>query len=573
MNKGCLPCLQVVPADTDGDNATETANGTQVRIVSISFKMKKDVRYIAMSHVWSDGTGNGQANSLPLCQLRAIYQRVSRFHRTRDPRFEDRPVLLWMDTVCCPYEHGPAKNFALTKMKGIYLNATAIHVWDQSLLSLKARGDSQEWITRIWLSKWMRRLWTVQEAIFATQYQDFTLIIHCADATEPMTRLYRHAYRKKRYGSDVVLNIARQLTRVEKLGWPGTRGGSPRQLLETAWLVQYRYISVPADEILVLANVLGLDGADFIGLTHEEGMHKLWSQIFTTLPPTELTHSIPFCPTPKLTIPGFRWAPRSLMDRQCYGPSTFFVSSGDCRYQAEITSAGLVAHYRGVTVKPCHAPKAACLLGNNVNFCEKDFVRSSFPLSDGSWLRVDHSTLTGEDLIQAQTRQYERLRRGTLAFVFQFPNVREEPVVTHALILELTGERDGVHHAAIDCHVVVDKHRFYPAKLHTAAKDVAMRTLMELQDLSSRQPSSDDIQRIFDQRARTCLEEDAELCEAIRLNSREDMNAKKNWTFEQVLEEFKERVHHHAHIGPVEIIEHPEWTKWYISEGTLNVSR
>ena len=54
-------------------------------------------RYVAISHVWSDGLGNLRDNSLPRCQLFRLSHLVSRLLVERCSI-----DLFWLDTICIP---------------------------------------------------------------------------------------------------------------------------------------------------------------------------------------------------------------------------------------------------------------------------------------------------------------------------------------------------------------------------------------------------------------------------------------------------------------------------------------
>src|SRR3984885_1142300 len=56
-------------------------------------------KYVAISHVWSDGLGNPEENSLPRCQLQFLQKRLVNLEGLgSDPSHR----LLWMDTICVP---------------------------------------------------------------------------------------------------------------------------------------------------------------------------------------------------------------------------------------------------------------------------------------------------------------------------------------------------------------------------------------------------------------------------------------------------------------------------------------
>lgn len=166
--------------------------------------------YIAISHVWSDGLGNPNQNSLPLCQLEFLYDLLVDttcdevytametmgdnfdYNNETEKRiikgmagvfkaimpgtkrlvtpmrdFRGKPLSIWIDTLCVPLEKQYRK-VAIAGMKNIYAKAIFTLVLDSELPSLKYRACSpEELLVRVGLSGWMRRAWTFQEGVLA----------------------------------------------------------------------------------------------------------------------------------------------------------------------------------------------------------------------------------------------------------------------------------------------------------------------------------------------------------------------------------------------------------------------
>ncbi|KAJ9651291.1 hypothetical protein H2198_009413 [Neophaeococcomyces mojaviensis] len=563
--QGQIPCLHF----------SNHEDMTSVRLQAVTPGDENVIPYCALSHVWSDGTGNGYANSLPKCQLSEIYQGVSTWWN-HNRATHKAPLLLWIDTMCCPHEQGEGKRLALSMMKTIYSKATSVHVWDRSLLSWLQDNDDDlgnfghlERGVRLVFSPWMRRLWTAQEAIFGGNGPEGLTVIHYANGCEPLTGIYRRAYQDRRFGSILARSMAEELLWLSRSAWPGSGGKHiPGILSQAAQNFQHRTTSVPSDEPLVLANILGLGGNDFIGLSHEDAMCKFWTRI-QSFKQAGIPHNIVFCPTPKLMTKGFRWAPRSLLDPGKHWPWVFYAD-GSGHGGVQITPQGLRSAYAGFRVLPRPSPRARCLLGNDLNTCGENFPRIAIELRDGNWLRVKHSMYSGEFTLDVMSRQFSLLHSGELAMIMQTnkaSSVALEPTITHGYLLQFVKEENGILFAACHSHVGFEKLREYPQKLEGAARDCAMDILSTLDRRLKEKPTGADIAQsdqaeLFDQHTRQYLKANTTVCETIESNSREDLHAKRHWTFDQVLDEFRARVHHQAHTGLIEVVELPEQTEW-----------
>jgi hypothetical protein len=121
-------------------------------------------KYVAMSHVWVDGTGSTNGNSLFSCQLEKFQIAANQLYGSTRL---DEPIFFWVDTICVPFNKGPLKMRAIQEMAQVYRNADKVLVFDSGLQKVTMNNPARECLTHIEISSWNERLWTIQEAVFA----------------------------------------------------------------------------------------------------------------------------------------------------------------------------------------------------------------------------------------------------------------------------------------------------------------------------------------------------------------------------------------------------------------------
>jgi hypothetical protein len=128
-------------------------------------------KYVAMSHVWNDGLGNFDGNSMPACQLSRIQRAVNGIYSdelaAQDINVDSIPF--WMDTLLIPNDPKleEIKNATIVNMTQIYKKAKDVLVIDSEVATCSLTSEPQSVLHRILLSNWLRRLWTLQEGVFA----------------------------------------------------------------------------------------------------------------------------------------------------------------------------------------------------------------------------------------------------------------------------------------------------------------------------------------------------------------------------------------------------------------------
>jgi hypothetical protein len=295
-------------------------DGGQVPVVylkgQIQVKPAKSVgRYVAISHVWSDGLGNPHANALPQCQI----ERIARLVKDLYPQ-SNGAVAFWIDTLCCPVQPLSARAQAIRLMWETYEDADRVLVLDTYLLSQTISIlSSMEAFMAIHCSKWNRRLWTLQEQIAAReslffQFKDHWIRIGDIPLIDALPLLSSGTSSGDPTRIAMLAALKYVSSGVARAVWSDyailnhLRPSSSERLAVIRSMLPFRATSRTSDEAVCLANLLGLDVASVSDAADDQRMEKLWS----------VTPKIPadviFWIGPKLQTKGFRWAPATFLN-------------------------------------------------------------------------------------------------------------------------------------------------------------------------------------------------------------------------------------------------------------------
>ena len=154
----------------------------------------KGTRFIAVSHVSSDGVGNPMMNGLHECQLRQLVQDLDRLRDTSFEFSSDKTLRFWMDTFCVPRRGNvssiairASRSVALSYIDAIYSLAEVVMVRDSSLMRLNHQAMPREQMfAHISCSPWSSSCWNLLEAAMA-----YKVKIQFADGFCDLDREYR----------------------------------------------------------------------------------------------------------------------------------------------------------------------------------------------------------------------------------------------------------------------------------------------------------------------------------------------------------------------------------------------
>ncbi|KAI1165801.1 hypothetical protein F5B18DRAFT_608744 [Nemania serpens] len=290
------------------------ADGSHESCVELKVHRSSDVPYIAISHVWADGLGSTTETGLPTYQLRRLASLVS----------ELRPgAAFWIDRICIP-DAGDARKKAIGTMARAYSEAAAVLVLDDGLQMCHSTESLDVKVLRVLVSGWMRRLWTLQEAVLAKDlyfvFADTALLL-----TDIMPR-----------PSDMLLfphltDLAGELFRLLKLSKYNSYA-----IGDVARSLRWRTTSRPSDETLAIASLLGAN-ASFLVDPNPENMMRLIRDT------GKFPRNVLFLSAAKLQAPGFRWAMASFMASHGGSPGGPMLSTQEP--EAVLTACGLKAVY------------------------------------------------------------------------------------------------------------------------------------------------------------------------------------------------------------------------------------
>ena len=309
LNDGGIPILSIEQRDV----------AVHIEVVD----SRKGDEYVALSHVWADGLGNQTANSLPECQIihLAKLADVLGMKSTIDGLQVSvkKPLLVWIDTMCCPVEPPQAKAMAIYKLRETYLGSSHVLVLDAGLDSIKSKElSAHEMLLRIYTSGWTQRLWTLQESVLAKR----VWICFADDIVEVDSLFHTLAQSCMKDLRIICLHqdlVVQQVWSRQLKGFHGDRTPQSESLsvnqdlhmLDVA--LQYRRTSVNFDEPLCISTLLNLPIQEIMSVprTMEDRMVKLWELIVSKY--GGVPRSMILLGYPRLTKAGFGWAPRTLL--------------------------------------------------------------------------------------------------------------------------------------------------------------------------------------------------------------------------------------------------------------------
>ncbi|KAI0675471.1 hypothetical protein C8Q78DRAFT_964422 [Trametes maxima] len=272
--------------------------------------------YVMISHVWADGMGSVTEKGLPTCLIR----RISSLAKTLLPELG----AFWIDALCIPAAHGPRKH-AVKLMVYSYQDAAKVLVMDNSIRTWCSEGATWETnLLYIATSGWMRRVWTLQEGLLANELW-FEFAEGPVHVEERILQELRSALLLKPSlavpSSQVQSSQAPWWTFVREIT-PMLylricrRGAAPGHyrfpLDDVIKLLQLRTMTSPDDEILAISSLLPsrINVDELLSITGEDVAQQRMKAFLLQL--GQVPRALLRQSSPRLTLSGFTWAPRTL---------------------------------------------------------------------------------------------------------------------------------------------------------------------------------------------------------------------------------------------------------------------
>ena len=283
--------------DLDKIEGSQTISTDCVR----SFQNGEDTPFVAISHVWSDGLCSDADTGLPACQVSSIKQLAALCKNESTSYFH----LMYIDTLCIPRNEN-IKKMAINTMARVYSTASIVLVLDSTLRTVDVGSSSAARVLlQLLTSPWNHRLWTLQEASLARE-----LVFAFHDGLYNARELWNRGRSiPTPIGYECRLKLGELLVKKHT------------NVVTIARLLRRRSSSVPADEFLAVASLLEIPIEPLTSKEGEDRCCEFWTLL------KHVPRSIVFQVQEKISIEGFRWAPRSLMGSKA--TETMSAADGD----------------------------------------------------------------------------------------------------------------------------------------------------------------------------------------------------------------------------------------------------
>ncbi|KAF7502794.1 hypothetical protein GJ744_005053 [Endocarpon pusillum] len=332
-------CTEIGPDTAELDSIVKRGNvpllqyekgANVVKLVEMTKPCDND--YVVFSHVWADGYGNPNANKLNKCVLNlflSLFDDIRSENGAQNSSGNLMPENFWIDTLAIPVDINSKdlRKKAIGMMHDIYMGAKHTIVLDAGLMDMDRGEGYAQPAMRITLSRWMTRLWTLQEAVLSKKlYFNFSDQVYSLDRLESLFEGENDPLHS------CVPSVSRtyyhEILRPESQRMLG-RDSTPKdrkidqKFMAAVWkAVQWRTTTHSQHEILALATLFNVNNSEFADASNTRGssgydqraldgrMQKLLD-LLSAVDPCPIPPGMIFLPGPRLTGKGYGWAPRT----------------------------------------------------------------------------------------------------------------------------------------------------------------------------------------------------------------------------------------------------------------------
>lgn len=311
------------------------------------------------------------------------------------------PHYFWMDVLCVPISPLDLRNIAVMAMRSVYSRAARVLVMDAEIMRSTMNSSSEEKFTRITCSNWVRRLWTLQEAVLASQiffrFDGGQLSVSWPEPepqSQPVAGVYQNPYLKT-YDNEV-----QYFCEQFDFSWRHMREElSELQRIVKVWLaMKERSTSNVEDQATCMAILLDMDLETLLSAPLNERVKTLWSTY------SQVPAAVLFLPGEKLPDANYGWASARLRDCTNLG-----VPLDEA---ADVTPQGLVAYLPGFqlnTLKRTPRAVIACELEEEIFY-----IRKNEKMGNPPWNDLDMSKVSKLAVLLGQRRMDDPSQRRPL---------------------------------------------------------------------------------------------------------------------------------------------------------------
>lgn len=274
-------------------------------------------KYIVFSHVWAHGLGNPSLNALPICQLEKLQALANAVQNKRGilPGEKDTPTLsthsqtltsFWIDTLCVPVgEHlKESRKRAILRLAKVFSHAETVLILDAELQDVSISAVSMEKEIRMISCDWMRRVWTLSEALLPKPENLFWQFREAAlDSKEIWTYHSDQAPHHVTYKDSA---FDRRLPVLNKT--PLSPEGLWADVLDILGAIRWRALSHIEDETICIAQILGFETDALLRHKDPTDRMRAFFTLWKTVPAQVL-----FMEGEKIPSPGHGWMPTTFV--------------------------------------------------------------------------------------------------------------------------------------------------------------------------------------------------------------------------------------------------------------------